>query len=70
MKEETNLRGIGIKVEKSDLFRFVRWSREDPTFVVMAYQSLKNGYIVKVCLVRDMDFDDDWNGIIPGGKCL
>jgi MULE transposase domain len=67
-KEEANLRGISIVVEKSDVNRFICWSREEPNFVVIAYQSQGHGYTVKVALVRDMDTDSDWNGDIPGGK--
>jgi hypothetical protein len=67
-KEEANLRGISIKVEKSDVLRFICWSRDEPEFVVIAYHSLEKGYEVKHALVRDMDTDDTWNGIIPGGK--
>ena len=67
-KEEANLRGISIKVEKSDALRFICWSRDEPEFVVIAYQSEEKGYEVKHALVRDMDTDDTWNGIIPGGK--
>jgi len=69
VKEEANLRGIGINVVKSDLHRFICQSHEDPNFVVTAYQSMKKGYQVKLCLVREMDHDPDWNGEIPGGKC-
>lgn len=67
-KEEANLRGISIKVEKSDIFRFICWSRDDPSFFVLAYQSTKKGYEVKHALVREMDTDQSWDGIIPGGK--
>lgn len=68
-KEEANLRGISIKVEKSDVLRFICWSRDEPSFVVIAYNSSKKGYEVKVAMVREMDNDPDWDGIIPGGKC-
>jgi len=47
---------------------FICWSRDEPEFVVIAYQSEEKGYEVKHALVRDMDTDDTWNGIIPGGK--
>ena len=67
-KEEANLRGISIKVEKVDVQRFICWSRDEPKFVVIAYLSLEKGYEVKHALVCDMDTDDTWNGIIPGGK--
>ncbi len=36
-KEEANLRGISIKVEKSDIYRFICWSRDDPSFFVLAW---------------------------------
>jgi len=67
-KEEANLRGLSIKVEKSDMFRFICWSRENPSFVVIAYQSMTKGWEVKTALVRELDYDPDWNGEIPGGK--
>jgi hypothetical protein len=67
-KEEANLRGISIKVEKSDLYHFICWSRDFPSFTVIAYHSITNGYQVRVAQVREMDNDPDWNGIIPGGK--
>lgn len=44
VKEEANLRGIGINVVKSDIFCFICCSHKDPTFVVPAYQSMKKGY--------------------------
>ncbi len=68
-KEEANLRGISIKVEKSDVTRFICWSRDTPSFVVIAYRSMSKGYEVRVALTREMDTDQDWDGIIPGGKC-
>ena len=66
VKEEANLRGLGIKVVKSDVYRLIVASHQEPMFVVMAYQSMKKGYEVKVCLVREMDRDPDWDGVIPG----
>jgi len=69
-KEEANLRGFSIKVEKSDSVRFIVWSRDCPTFYVFATQSLTKAWVVKYCLVREFDDDPEWNGEIPGGKFL
>jgi len=67
IKEEANLRGISIKVQKSDSHRLIVYSRDDPSFVVIANQSMAKGYQVNVNLVREMDTDPQWDGEIPGG---
>ena len=68
IKEEANLRGISIRLEKSDSIRVICWSRDDNQFFVMANHSYKLGWHVKFALVREMDVDNEWDGTIPGGK--
>ena len=65
-KEEANLRGVSITVVKSDPTRFVCWSRDSASFVVIASQTLSKAWTVKTALVRELDIDTDWNGEIPG----
>jgi hypothetical protein len=67
-KEEANLRGLSITVVKADTSNFVCWSRESPSFVVIASQTLANAWTVKTALVRELDTDPDWNGEIPRGE--
>jgi hypothetical protein len=66
VKEEANLRGISIRIEKSDAAKLVCWSRETADFYVFARQSYGKSYSVVTAIVRAMDGDASWDGEIYG----
>ena len=68
VKEEANLRGITIKMAKSDATKFVAYSEDVLDFYVQATIAFKTGCTVKHAIVRPMDVDHSWNGVIPGVK--
>jgi hypothetical protein len=68
VKEEANLRGITMKMAKSDASKFVAYSEDVLDFYVQATIAYKTGCTVKHAIVRPMDVDNTWNGVIPGVK--
>ena len=66
VREEANLRGISMRIEKSDGSKIVCWSRETVDFYVFARQSYKKGYEVVTAIVRPMDGDATYDGTILG----
>ena len=68
VKEEANLRGITLKLSKSDAAKFVAWSEDVIDFYVHANHSYSKGYMVKHAIVRPMDVDNSWDGKIHGVK--
>ena len=68
VKEEANLRGITLKMAKSDASKFVAYSEDVLDFYVQATIAYKTGCTVKHAIVRPMDVDHSWNGVIPGVK--
>ena len=67
-KDYLFLRGITMKMAKSDASKFVAYSEDVLDFYVQATIAYKTGCTVKHAIVRPMDVDNTWNGVIPGVK--
>ena len=57
-----------MKMAKSDASKFVAYSEDVLDFYVQATIAYKTGCTVKHAIVRPMDVDNTWNGVIPGVK--
>lgn len=66
VKEEANLAGISMCVEKSDSAKFICLSRENVNFYVFASQSYKKSFEIVTAIVLPMDGNALWDGTIPG----